>query len=98
MVFIGAFFLMNLTLAVINAAFTKSQKEANGKKEGDDFNGDVGDEEIDLDQIGDENEEEMNADIGISEYYIAKKAAKKMIEWLRIRQQMNIKKKEIEKE
>lgn len=28
MVFIGAFFLMNLTLAVINASFTKSQKEA----------------------------------------------------------------------
>lgn len=27
MVFIGAFFLMNLTLAVINASFTNSQKE-----------------------------------------------------------------------
>ena len=26
MVFIGAFFLINLTLAVINASFTKSQK------------------------------------------------------------------------
>ena len=26
--FIGAFFLMNLTLAVVNASFTKSQKEA----------------------------------------------------------------------
>jgi hypothetical protein len=27
-VFIGAFFLMNLTLAVVNASFTKSQKES----------------------------------------------------------------------
>lgn len=27
MVFIGAFFLMNLTLAVINASFVNSQKE-----------------------------------------------------------------------
>ena len=32
MVFIGAFFLMNLTLAVINASFTKSQ---NAQKEKD---------------------------------------------------------------
>jgi hypothetical protein len=28
-VFIGAFFLMNLTLAVINSSFTKSQRELN---------------------------------------------------------------------
>jgi hypothetical protein len=86
MVFIGAFFLMNLTLAVINAAFTKSSKEANGKKEQDENGGDMGDDEIDLDAIGDDHEEENEKDIGISEYYIAKKAAKKMIEWLRIRQ------------
>ena len=50
MVFIGAFFLMNLTLAVINAAFTKSQKEANGKKEDTEIHGgDGGDDEINLD-------------------------------------------------
>jgi len=33
MVFIGAFFLMNLTLAVINASFTNSQKEMAEAKE-----------------------------------------------------------------
>ena len=48
----------------------------------------MGDDEIDLDAIADD-EDESEKDIGISEYYIAKKAAKKMIEWLRIRQQFN---------
>ncbi len=50
MVFIGAFFLMNLTLAVINAAFTKSQKEASAKKgEKYELNDDgTGEEEVDL--------------------------------------------------
>lgn len=78
---------MNLTLAVINAAFTKSQKEASAKsKPADDnlVNGE--DEEINLDEIDiGQDEEKANGEIGISEFFIAKRAAKKMIEWLRLR-------------
>jgi hypothetical protein len=59
------------------------------------------DDEIDLDQIDVEVDEVKAEDIGISEYYIAKKAATKMIEWLRVRQEQNklkaIKEKEQEK-
>lgn len=51
MVFIGAFFLMNLTLAVINAAFTKSQAEAKEKKNPDTNDAMGENEEINLDEI-----------------------------------------------
>jgi lipopolysaccharide export LptBFGC system permease protein LptF len=88
MVFIGAFFLMNLTLAVVNTSFTKSQNEAKAaaappKPE----NGEDGEVEVNLDEI----EEDIGAkgeerEIGISEFFIAKRAAKKMIEFLRARQ------------
>jgi hypothetical protein len=74
-VFLGAFFLINLTLAVINASFTKSQK-GGGETELND----------DVDEIG---EIEINDDkvktLGISQFFIAKRAAKKMIEFLRLR-------------
>jgi len=42
MVFIGAFFLMNLTLAVINAAFSDTNKQANEPGKFDDAGGEVG--------------------------------------------------------
>jgi hypothetical protein len=86
MVFIGAFFLMNLTLAVINAAFTKSANENKAKAKPDEVMGGE-DGEIDLDEI-DINQDDDTAgkgEIGISEFFIAKRAAKKMIEWLRLR-------------
>lgn len=56
MVFIGAFFLMNLTLAVINASFTKSQNEAKAKDAEDAEKAagggcDDGDGEVNLDEI-----------------------------------------------
>ena len=84
MVFIGAFFLMNLTLAVLNAAFTKSQKEANKKKETVDVVDDLGgEEEVDLDEI-DINALEENAttDIGVhpcsSEVLLSNEEAEKI--------------------
>ena len=82
MVFIGAFFLMNLTLAVINAAFSDTNKEAN-----DPSNNEVnGGNEPNLDEI---EEVAMKADdhdeIGITEFFIAKRAAKRMIDFLRTR-------------
>jgi len=56
MVFIGAFFLMNLTLAVINASFTKSQNAAKAEDEAkDNDKADKNDntEEANLDDIED---------------------------------------------
>ena len=85
MVFIGAFFLMNLTLAVINAAFSQTNTTANESDPFGDFDED--NEGPDLDEI-----EEIVAkngehdEIGISEFFVAKRAAKHMIEFLRARQ------------
>jgi hypothetical protein len=83
MVFIGAFFLMNLTLAVINASFVNSQKEMAEEKVDDtvDDQNEANLDDIDVALLahkpGDSNE------IGIDEFFIAKRAAKKMIEFLR---------------
>ena len=83
MVFIGAFFLINLTLAVINASFTKSQqanKDAekehkehllanNPENEGDELDQD----EKNMDKLG---------EIGINEFFVAKRAARRMIDFM----------------
>jgi hypothetical protein len=89
MVFIGAFFLMNLTLAVVNTSFTKSQNEAKAAaappKVEEDADG-LG-AEVDLDEIEEEvKNKDEEREIGISEFFIAKRAAKRMIEFLRARQ------------
>jgi hypothetical protein len=41
MVFIGAFFLMNLTLAVINAAFSQTSNDANEPGNNSEYNNDA---------------------------------------------------------
>jgi hypothetical protein len=88
MVFIGAFFLMNLTLAVVNTSFTKSQNEAKAASAPPkvEVGEDGMDAEVDLDEIEEDiaNKDEER-EIGISEFFIAKRAARKMIEFLRAR-------------
>lgn len=90
MVFIGAFFLMNLTLAVINASFTKSQNAAKAEDEAkDNDKADKNDntEDANLDDIEEALEQaEGYGEIGISEFFIAKRAARRMIEFLRMKQ------------
>ena len=87
LVFIGAFFLLNLTLAVINSKFTEAHHEQQDKDEalqaaarkieaGDD---NQGDEDI-------ENLKESKDDLSISQFFTVKMAAKKMIAFLRMRQ------------
>ena len=87
MVFIGAFFLMNLTLAVINASFTRSQNEMKQQER----------EKRRFEDVGSPNQQDDNngadsvmktrpvEEIGVSEFFIAKRAARKMIEFLRAR-------------
>lgn len=80
---------MNLTLAVINASFTKSQKEAaaaNAPPEEKTADGPDANENMDEIDMALENAE-GGGEIGISEFFIAKRAAKRMIEFLRLRQQ-----------
>jgi hypothetical protein len=78
-VFIGAFFLLNLTLAVINSKFTEAHKEhaAHEQRLKDISMG------INLDDEADLNAKE---EMSIAQFITARIYAKKMIEFLRMRQ------------
>lgn len=82
-VLIGAFFLLNLTMAVINSKFTESQ---NKQEELDRI------EARELAQLGGpNNDNEIEAtgikdEMSIAQYINARIYAKKMIEFLRLRQ------------
>jgi CRISPR/Cas system CMR-associated protein Cmr5 small subunit len=85
-VLIGAFFLLNLTLAVINSKFTESQNKQIEKDRA---------EKREIAQIGGagagENENEKNGmkeTMSIAQYINARIYAKKMIEFLRMRQEV----------
>jgi hypothetical protein len=85
LVLIGAFFLLNLTLAVINSKFTEEHnkqqekdkndiKQAHGKQN-------VGENEL---EMAIKTKDEMS----ITQYITARIYAKKMIEFLRMRQEI----------
>lgn len=82
MVLLGAFFLLNLTLAVINSKFTESH---NRQQELDRI--ELRDQEIGA--LGNDDEEEaagITDDLSITQFITARIYAKKMIEFLRMRQ------------
>ena len=87
LVFIGAFFLLNLTLAVINSKFTEAHHEQEAKDEAlqaaakkiESGNGDDDDSDI-------KTLTESKDDLSISQFFSLKKAAKQMIKFLRMRQ------------
>ena len=100
-VFLGAFFLLNLTLAVINSSFNRThkafqEKEAAARElarknrvkraRSDETERVIGDEPV--------------PEIGVSEYFIAKRAARKMIEFykdrLAVRAEEKLREKELE--
>jgi len=98
-VFIGAFFLLNLTLAVINSSFSrmneKYQKQAAEEKERkkklikQETKNDDEDDQI-LPPIPDEeenNQQMFRVQIGLHEYFVAKRAIKKMIDFYRLRKE-----------
>ena len=79
---------MNLTLAVVNASFTKSQKESQAQdKEKVDQAKDVAPENFD-DNVNDALQQDINNDeeIGFAQFMIAKRYARRMIAFLRKRQ------------
>jgi hypothetical protein len=85
-VFGGAFFMLNLTLAVINSKFTEAHNaHQNQTAQGDDGPGTgenkTGDNE--LDQALQQKDE-----MSIAQFITARIYAKKMIEFLRMRQEM----------
>jgi len=86
-VFLGAFFLLNLTLAVINSSFNRThkkfQEEEAARREAARRNRVKKSRSDDTERvIGDEPVPE----IGVAEFFIAKRAARKMMDFLRDRQ------------
>jgi len=80
LVFIGAFFLLNLTLAVINSKFTEAHKEHAAHEQ-----------KLKEKSLGinvDDEDGELNAkeEMSIAQFITARIYAKKMIEFLRMRQ------------
>ena len=90
LVFIGAFFLLNLTLAVINSSFSETSKKIKAKKqkeleEANAFKN-MGKQNDDAaDQMGEDAAEVDVTNIGVAEFYIAKRAARKLKEYTKKR-------------
>jgi hypothetical protein len=85
LVLIGAFFLLNLTLAVINSKFTEEHKKQQ-QKDLENINKakskmNQGDNELEMAM---KSKDEMS----IAQYITARIYAKKMIEFLRMRQEI----------
>lgn len=92
-VFIGAFFLLNLTLAVINASFSrmneKYQKQEQEEKEKkrkllmSQVKKDDDDDDVPAPVDVEDADYRMNLGLGLSEYFIAKRAVKKMVDFFK---------------
>ena len=87
LVFIGAFFLLNLTLAVINGAFVKNQQqlkeeEAKEQAERNQFKVKKSSDEAILDKLNKEEQDKANENVlGLKEFVIAHRTAARMREW-----------------
>ena len=81
LVFIGAFFLLNLTLAVINSEFTKAHNQHNENEIAEKNKQHSNIIEIELESALNQKDE-----MSISQFITARIYAKKMIEFLRMRQ------------
>ena len=86
LVFIGAFFLLNLTLAVINSAFTENNRKLKLKKakeeaERNQFKVKKSSDEAMLDDLKKEDNVKGGLELGLSEFVIAQRAARRMKAW-----------------
>ena len=86
LVFIGAFFLLNLTLAVINSSFPVNQnkfREAKLKEEAErnQFKVKKSSDEAILDELKNAEHAASGAEIGVEEFVIAQRAARRMKAW-----------------
>ena len=83
-VFCGAFFLLNLTLAVINSKFTEAHKSSveSAQEKGPNLEEEPANSDDELEALADKDE------MSISQFITARIYAKKMIEFLRMRQEI----------
>mmetsp|Transcript_20713 Transcript_20713/g.31748 ORF Transcript_20713/g.31748 Transcript_20713/m.31748 type:complete len:203 (-) Transcript_20713:6255-6863(-) len=81
LVFIGAFFLLNLTLAVINSKFTEAHKEQQAQDHA------LAEDKLKGEMMDDEMESALHRkdEMSIAQFITARIYAKKMIEFLRMR-------------
>ena len=89
LVFIGAFFLLNLTLAVINSAFTENQKqfrEAKQKEEAErnQFKVKKSSDEAILENLKQADHAQGASELGLGEFVIAQRAARRMKQWYKL--------------
>ena len=96
LVFIGAFFLLNLTLAVINSAFTENQKAFRLQKEKEEaernqFKVKKTSDEAIMDDLKDQGVDQ--AEMGLAEFVIAQRTARKMKAWYKIKSEERDRKK-----
>eukprot|EP00347_Sterkiella_histriomuscorum_P003601 403363663 len=92
LVFIGAFFLLNLTLAVINSKFTEAHKRQTEKNKHNNSH-----KKFKKFLRGDPDLEIFNNHLSIRQFQIAQKTAKQMIKFLRDQQQRKNTEKEKQK-
>ena len=84
MVFIGAFFLLNLTLAVIQSSYSETQTAKKAqlekqKKEAEEMANGATSKQPDDDLDDDDDKATKKASIGVATFFVAKRAAKKLI-------------------
>jgi len=82
MVFIGAFFLLNLTLAVIQSSYSETQTRMKAEKARlkllqEEMSMAAQTDTKELEQV-DENAAAQKANLGVMQFYIAKRAAVKL--------------------
>jgi hypothetical protein len=83
MSYLGGFFLLNLLLAVINSSFSSSNAVLQAKLKLEIEKAKTRKKPVKDDDWKDPTDGEPILEIGTSEYFVAKRAAKKMIERLR---------------
>jgi len=83
MSYLGGFFLLNLLLAVINSSFSSSNAVLQAKLKAELEKNKTRKKPVKDDDWKDPTDGEPIMEIGTSEYFVAKRVAKKMIERLR---------------
>jgi len=83
MSYLGGFFLLNLLLAVINSSFSSSNAVLQAKLKADIEKNKKKKKPVKDDDWKDVTDGEPIMEVGTTEYFVAKRAAKKMIERLR---------------
>lgn len=90
MAYLGAYFFLNLLLAVINSSFSSSNAVVQAKLKADIEKSKRKKKPVPGEDWKDVNDGEPIMEIGVTEFFIAKRVARKMIEKLRARQETKL--------